>query len=429
MAEITFIYMNNKYKISMIKKNSNFDFAIDKFLSLMNGNFKDLLFLYNGKNISKYNTKKVIDLKNNKLNIFVFNKKINKNIEIREINCPQCDNLAIANYNDNKISIENCKYNHKISNISINLFIYLRNKNKIRCFICNNYKSFYNIFYYCSCNEYICPLCKDEHIQKYKHNIIEYNKRLNICYIHNNEFISYCNICKLNLCPQCEASHYNHKIIYYKEIKPGEKKLNEIKKEANDYKSIINQIINNFKYLNKSINNYINKSKSKLIEFIKLYDIILASLDNINNYENINNINNLKVKIISKDINNFIEDFKNKTKFLNEDENKQNETMIIYNNYKKDIIIRLFGEKFVKNNKNRCYLLINNRKYELQEYYMLKDNEILKQLIIKLIQTKDFKNMSEMFYNCYTLIDIPNISKWNTKKVRDISKMFYNGYK
>ena len=29
-----------------------------------------------------------------------------KNIEIREINCPQCDNLAIANYNDNKISIE-----------------------------------------------------------------------------------------------------------------------------------------------------------------------------------------------------------------------------------------------------------------------------------------------------------------------------------
>ena len=31
--------------------------------------------------------------------------------------------------------------------------------------------------------------------------------------------------------------------------------------------------------------------------------------------------------------------------------------------------IRLFGEKFVENNKNKCYLFIDNKLVELQEFY------------------------------------------------------------
>ena len=34
--------------------------------------------------------------------------------------------------------------------------------------------------------------------------------------------------------------------------------------------------------------------------------------------------------------------------------------------------------------------------------------------------------MSYLFDNCYSLTVIPNISKWNFKNVQDISRMFYN---
>ena len=32
--------------------------------------------------------------------------------------------------------------------------------------------------------------------------------------------------------------------------------------------------------------------------------------------------------------------------------------------------------------------------------------------------------MSEMFYNCRSLVVLPDISKWNVKKVKDMSRMF-----
>ena len=30
-----------------------------------------------------------------------------------------------------------------------------------------------------------------------------------------------------------------------------------------------------------------------------------------------------------------------------------------------------------------------------------------------------------MFYECHSLVSVPDISEWNLEKVRDISKMFY----
>ena len=30
--------------------------------------------------------------------------------------------------------------------------------------------------------------------------------------------------------------------------------------------------------------------------------------------------------------------------------------------------VRIFGEKFVKNNKNKCHIEYNGKKYELKEY-------------------------------------------------------------
>ena len=33
--------------------------------------------------------------------------------------------------------------------------------------------------------------------------------------------------------------------------------------------------------------------------------------------------------------------------------------------------------------------------------------------------------MSEMFYNCWLLSSLPDISKWNTNNVKDMGGMFY----
>ena len=48
------------------------------------------------------------------------------------------------------------------------------------------------------------------------------------------------------------------------------------------------------------------------------------------------------------------------------------EISIIYNINNKEYI-RLFGAKFVKNNKNICKMIIDNKKYEITEEYNVKN--------------------------------------------------------
>ena len=37
--------------------------------------------------------------------------------------------------------------------------------------------------------------------------------------------------------------------------------------------------------------------------------------------------------------------------------------------------------------------------------------------------------MSNMFYNCYNLSSLPDISKWDTQNVTNMNNMFYNCYR
>ena len=46
-----------------------------------------------------------------------------------------------------------------------------------------------------------------------------------------------------------------------------------------------------------------------------------------------------------------------------------NEIKIIYNNNDNKNEINIFGEEFVKNNKNLCKILYNNKEYELQNKF------------------------------------------------------------
>ena len=179
---------------------------------------------------------------------------------------------------------------------------------------------------------------------------------------------------------------------------------------------------------------------------------MLDSLKNVKNYETINNINNLRTKKINKEIDLFLnENVYNEIKLLINKYNIEVET-IIYNNNSNtnETKIKIFGEEFVKNNKNFCYLDINNELYDLQEYVKVKDKKKLK---INLIGKNKITNLSYLFHKCNSLLNfgdilkyntcnitnishllddcssliyLPDISKWNTSNVTDMSYLFSN---
>ena len=107
--------------------------------------------------------------------------------------CPECKNLARIKFYNDIILVQKCIKKHKFQFLDINEFIYTQfiNEESIKCDICDNNKSFYDIFYICSCGKYICSLCYTYHDEKHKK--IKYNDIFYFCYKHSLEYISYCN--------------------------------------------------------------------------------------------------------------------------------------------------------------------------------------------------------------------------------------------
>ena len=101
---------------------------------------------------------------------------------------------------------------------------------------------------------------------------------------------------------------------------------------------------------------------------------------------------------------------------------KRNMCSLIYNNNKYET--KIFGKDFIKNNKDKGYLIINNEKTELKEYLEI-NNKKLKQIEIKLYETKIISDMSYMFCGCNSLRYLPDISKWEIKNATNMSYMFY----
>ena len=260
--------------------------------------------------------------------------------------------------------MDNCIKNHKFDDILIHEFIknqkkYLEN---IKCSICNNDKNLYNnYFYICSCGKNICKLCLENHKIE-NHNIIEYDKRYNICIYHKKEFISYCKDCKTNLCEKCEKKHYKHKIIIYKMI-INKIKIKEMKNKLNDNNEKINEFKEEIDKLKEIFNNFIINLKNDLEDYINLINIILYCLDNLYNYETIINVINFKLESLNSDINNFLnKNIKNK--------------------------IKIFGSKFVEKNKKKINIIINNKIFELNQKYKIKKKDKIKKIKIKLLVNK-----------------------------------------
>ena len=103
--------------------------------------------------------------------------------------------------------------------------------------------------------------------------------------------------------------------------------------------------------------------------------------------------------------------------------NYLSEINIIYDTNKEEKI-NIFGSKFVRNNKNKCKMIIENNEYELAEEYNVENNNnnILK---IKLKEIDKITDMSYMFDRCSSLLSLPDISNWNTNNVTNMSCMFW----
>ena len=106
-------------------------------------------------------------------------------------------------------------------------------------------------------------------------------------------------------------------------------------------------------------------------------------------------------------------------------------TYLIPNNQN---FIVLFGQKFVKNNKDKCFLIFYDKSKKLSYDYDLIDAfKIMKIPFVKyqpevfeimLVQTDYFTDMSFMFAGCHNFVGSNELSKLKTEKVTNMSCMF-----
>ena len=225
-----------------------------------------------------------------------------------------------------------------------------------------------------------------------------------------------------------------------------------------DYKKLFLSKKNEKIGININNVNNVNNSKNTNIE------------NNVKNAKTTNNLKNLSnAKYTNNEFNeknaknaNYSNNLNNEksTKNINNPNNEKNAFNTNYENniiikYKinKNKIIKIFGDDFVKNNKNNCYFIFNGQAKELNTYLNLDNNMINKdsiEITLKgannitnmsyifsgcdsLSPTSDFSkwntcnvtNMSFMFFGCKSLVELPDISSFNTNNVKDMSSMFH----
>ena len=89
--------------------------------------------------------------------------------------------------------------------------------------------------------------------------------------------------------------------------------------------------------------------------------------------------------------------------------------------------LKLFGDNFVKNNRNNCEIIIDGNKYELRNYINIEnfnhknESKIFK---IQLTGIKSITDMSYMFHKCNNLSSVSYLSQINTSKVTSMRCLF-----
>ena len=103
-----------------------------------------------------------------------------------------------------------------------------------------------------------------------------------------------------------------------------------------------------------------------------------------------------------------------------EEEEQKNDIELIYQFNKDDDLKIIFGYNFVENNKDKCKIIYNNKIYKLNAYFSKIDPNNKNNLIsLKLRGFNKVTNMREMFAECITLSNLPDISNLKTSNIKD----------
>ena len=109
-----------------------------KYCSIIDLSLDEIIFFYKGKILSKDTKMSIKELKD--INIIISVQKIKKRAKEEKLNniiCPKCKNLAVLNFEEDRIRIDNCKNKH--TNIFYGLKKAMNSQNiNIKCVKCNN---------------------------------------------------------------------------------------------------------------------------------------------------------------------------------------------------------------------------------------------------------------------------------------------------
>ena len=132
-------------------------------------------------------------------------------------------------------------------------------------------------------------------------------------------------------------------------------KIKEMKKDLKKNIDRIKEYKEEINILNEIYNNIMKNYKNDLDDYINIINGILYYLDNLKNYETINNVINFNLEILNKDINNYFMNDNIKKRMINLMDifdRYINQINIIYTINKDENNLKIFGSKFVENNKN-----------------------------------------------------------------------------
>ena len=450
-VNVEFILEGEKRLISYLcERNDYIDSIFHRYCKQIKRNRKELSFEYNG-SLIPLNTELTLGQINMNDNLirFLVSFKANTNIHTSYLKsdyivCPECKKNCLININNYKVSLSNCPYGHNTNNLSINEFTNSQyiDESLILCDECKNNKAmvFKNEFFFCSCGFALCPSCQINHRKK-RHIVYNYEKKNYWCVEHNENFTSYCLDCKYNLCLKCELKHNeNHKIIEFKDILPNKNFLNKVKSMQSTFREYIDRLQEEINKIVKTLHSFLDS----LNTFYQINEEIVKNYDlRHRNYFSIKNISNYNIQKLLYDMNcaleesilekkiNLILDINIKINTgLNEfyPDKGKNYVTIKYMKYNAPGLtgtMRILGDKFVEENYDNCYLILNNKEMRLTTRisYIKKDEED-DLLEIKLIETKKITSLNSMFGGCKTLYSLDDFSEWDTSCVTDMSYMF-----
>ena len=283
------------------------------------------------------------------------------------VTCPECSEILKFEINTNDMSVSGeCKNGHYIKDKSIEYFknncIQSSDQYNNKCYQCHEFiNSNLNNFICLRCQKLFCDKCLILHNRKEKHNIRNYYINSDrLCAKHNRKYLWFCEICKMNLCEQCNKfNNCNHSTKSFIDIIPSQNEKDIIAKNISRFKEHLEDI----KYLKTFILEDINKRSYQLNKYIEFLEEISDKLfENYNcyffDYYNFENIKYLSKLINNEDLydtNKYIDyllfgenlNFEENNKIIKKKETNNNDFMFNNLEYYKDNLFISYQDKSI----------------------------------------------------------------------------------